>query len=94
MAERICSYWKLTSNISVIEDEKHFSMIFLCMRICIRNDGLVLVGDVCIDVSSVCDSGYAWRLALYYISWNEENIICHVIMILWNYGQRGHVFLE
>ncbi len=26
---------------------------------------LVFVGDVCIDVSSVYDSGYAWRLAWY-----------------------------
>ncbi len=67
MAERICSYCKLTSNISVIEDEKQF--LYDCSLyedLCKKYlSVLVLVGDVCIDVSSVCDSGYAWRLALY-----------------------------
>uniref|UniRef100_A0A673KKK9 Reverse transcriptase domain-containing protein n=1 Tax=Sinocyclocheilus rhinocerous TaxID=307959 RepID=A0A673KKK9_9TELE len=62
MAERICSYCKLTSNIFVIEDEKHF--LYEDLRKKYLGD-LVLVGYVCIDVSSVCDSGYAWRLALY-----------------------------
>ncbi len=67
MAERICSYCKITSNISVIEDEKHFlydCSLYEDLRKTYIGD-LVLVGDVCIDVSSVCDSGYAWRLALY-----------------------------
>ncbi len=37
------------------------------MRICVIKylGYLVLVGDICIVVSSVCGSGYAWRLALY-----------------------------
>ncbi len=51
----------------MIEDEKHFLYDFSLYED-LRNKyfgDLVLVGDVCIDVSRVCDSGYAWRLALY-----------------------------
>ncbi len=29
-----------------------------------------------------------------YISWNEQNTIGHVIMILQNYGTRGHIILK
>lgn len=66
VAERICHYCNLT-KISVIEDEKHF--LYVCpLYIDLREKYLsefTLVGDVHKDVSSMCDSVYAWRLALY-----------------------------
>lgn len=64
VAERICHYCYLT-NISVIEDEKPFLYVCPLYRDLRKKyfSELVLVGDVCKDVSSIRDS--AWRLALY-----------------------------
>lgn len=66
MTERICSYCKLT-NISAIEDEKHFlydCSLYMDLRKKYLSD-LTLVGDVCVDLSQVCESKHSWRLALY-----------------------------
>ena len=66
MTERICGYCKL-ANIFVIEDEKHFlydCSLYMDLRKKYLSD-LTLVGDVCVDVSQVCESKHAWRLALY-----------------------------
>lgn len=75
----------------MIGDEKHFlydCSLYVDLYKKYLGD-LVLVGDVCVDVSNVCDLEYAWRLHCVYIPWNEEKSIWHVIVILWNYGPKG-----
>ncbi len=88
VTERICSYWTLTSNISVIEDEKH--VLYDCsLYEDLRKkylDDLVLVGDAWIDESSVCDLGYAWRSALYIYHGMKKRLSA---MSLWFCGTMG-----
>ncbi len=87
MAERICSYCKLTSNISVIEDEKHFlydCSLYEDLRKKYFGD-LVLVGDVCINVSSVVIRGMHgdWH-CIYIMEWRKDYLPCHYDFVeLW-----------
>jgi len=62
----------------VIEDKKHFlndCSLFMDLRKKYLSD-LTLVGDVCVDVSKVCESKHAWRLALYIYGMKKKMLLC------------------